>query len=41
MAKVTYRGVTYNTTNSKPTKTQTVQETYRGVRHTEKVEVAK
>ena len=41
MAKVTYRGVTYDTTAKKPTNTKTVTETYRGIRHTEQVEVAK
>jgi hypothetical protein len=41
MAKVTYRGVPYNTNDKKPTKTELVVETYRGVQHTEKVEVCK
>ena len=41
MAQVTYRGVSYDTKAPKTTKTQTVQEIYRGIRHTEKVEVAK
>ena len=41
MAKVTYRGVSYDTKDSKQTKTKTITETYRGIRHTEEVEVAK
>ena len=42
MAQVTYRGVAYNT-NSRPSQQtreeHTVVETYRGVKHEEKVEV--
>jgi len=41
MAQVTYRGVSYDTKSPKTTKTKTVLETYRGIQHTEKVEVAK
>ena len=41
MAKVTYRGVTYDTNSPKTTKTKSVSETYRGIQHTEQVEVAK
>jgi len=32
MAKVTYRGVQYDTNDSKQVKSQKVQETYRGVK---------
>jgi len=41
MAKVTYRGVSYDTNDTRSTKTYTAKETYRGVQHTEKVEVIK
>ena len=41
MAQVTYRGVSYDTKAPKTTKTKTVTETYRGIQHTEQVEVAK
>ena len=41
--KVTYRGVSYDTTDRQPRQTvkKEVSETYRGVQHTEKVEVTK
>ena len=32
MAKVTYRGVQYDTNDSKQVKSQKVQETYRGIK---------
>jgi hypothetical protein len=43
MAKVTYRGVSYDTAAPKATVTKKVAETYRGIQHTETVtvEVAK
>ena len=41
MAKVTYRGVSYDAKSPKTTKTKTVVETYRGIQHTEQVEVVK
>ncbi len=41
MAKVTYRGVSYDTADPKQTKTERFVETYRGIRHTKEVEVAK
>ena len=43
MAKVTYRGVSYDTAAPKATVTKAVSETYRGIQHTENVtvEVAK
>ena len=43
MAKVTYRGVSYDTNARKerPVTTKVVTETYRGVDHDEKVEVRK
>jgi hypothetical protein len=43
MAKVTYRGVSYDTKADKVLETKTVSETYRGIQHTETltVEVAK
>ena len=39
MAKVTYRGVSYDTEAAKKTVTKTVAETYRGIQHTETVNV--
>ena len=41
--KVTYRGVSYDTAEyrNRPTQTKEVQETYRGVQHTETVRVDK
>tara|TARA_R110002050_G_scaffold7440_3_gene28822 strand:+ start:7741 stop:7869 length:129 start_codon:yes stop_codon:yes gene_type:complete len=41
--KVTYRGVSYDTADyrNRPSLNREVQETYRGIRHIEKVEVAK
>ena len=32
MAQVTYRGIKYNTNDKKQTKTNKVQETYRGIK---------
>ena len=42
MSIVTYRGVKYDTDahKARPTQTKVFVETYRGVQHTEKVEVA-
>ena len=37
MATVTYRGVKYDTDKAQKTVTQTVSETYRGIKHTEMV----
>ena len=39
MAKVTYRGVSYDTAAPKETVTKAVTETYRGIQHTETVTV--
>ena len=41
--KVTYRGVSYDTAEyrNRPSLNREVQETYRGIKHIEKVEVAK
>ena len=41
--KVTYRGVSYDTSDyrNRPSQKLEVQETYRGIKHIEKVEVAK
>lgn len=39
MAKVTYRGVVYDTNRQTKTETKTLVETYRGVQHEEKVNV--
>ena len=41
--KLTYRGVSYDTAEyrNRPTQKKVVTETYRGVRHTETVEVDK
>ena len=43
MAQVVYRGVAYDTETAKQIKTKKVSETYRGIQHTEtiNVEVAK
>ena len=43
MSQANYRGVAYDTEARKavPTEKKTVQEIYRGVRHTETVKVAK
>jgi len=41
MATVTYRGVKYDTDKTQKTVTQTVAETYRGIKHTEMVKRSK
>ena len=41
MSIATYRGVKYDTTKVKETQKAEYLETYRGIRHTEKVEVLK
>jgi len=39
MAKVTYRGVTYNTDDKKSCQKEATVLTYRGIQHTEKTSV--
>jgi len=39
MAKVTYRGVTYNTDDKKSCQKETAVLTYRGIQHTEETSV--
>ena len=41
MAKVTYRGVVYDTDRKRQIQTKSLVETYRGIKHEEEVEVLK